>query len=187
MRTTVLFASASLLLAALPAQARDSDDLTTWSVEELCEKKDKARHAEAVLAELERRDIFDASELELIRAGRIDFGIREAVLHCSWGQPRDTEVWSGEPWQVYYQRRDRYQRRLLLRIDSSRVAEIRPVSRTASIDPSLIVFGGDHDTFSGRHITSQGMSSLNGGVSNPYDAGRAAAASEAARASGGVP
>lgn len=187
MRTTVLFASAGLLLAALPAQARDTEDLTTWSVEELCEKKDKARHAEAVLAELERRDIFNTFELELIREGGADIGMGEAALQCSWGEPRGSETLNGDNWQVYYQRRNGYQRRLLLRIDSSFVAEIRPVSRTASIDPSLIVFGGDYDTFSGRQITSQGVSSLNGGVSNPYDAGQAAAASEAARASGGVP
>jgi hypothetical protein len=122
---------------ALPAQAEDSDDLSGWSVEELCENKDKRKHAEAVLAELERRGTFRPFEIELIREGRIDIGASEAALNCSWGEPRGAETLNGEPWQAYYRRAGRHNRRMLVRIDSALVAEIRP-ARGTSIDPDHI-------------------------------------------------
>jgi hypothetical protein len=145
--------------------------LSGWSVEELCDEKDKDRHAEAVFAELARRGIFTASELELIREGGIPSGIpsgtRETVLLCSWGLPRGIEVWDGVPWLVYYQPsntrsfvrcRDEERRKLLVRIDTSLVAEIlrdcgdgpRPLYRPAR--PAHDVPSGA-DTFSGRDIT----------------------------------
>jgi hypothetical protein len=174
-RAAPFLISLVVLPLALPAQAKDSDDLSGWSVEELCDKKDKRKHAEAVFAEFERRGTFKPFEIELIRAGRIDIGASEAALHCSWGEPRATEAWNGEPWQVYYRRAGSENWRLLLRIDSALVAEIRPDFGNGPGDQgdgpgggfrSLSVGGGlgvDTDTFSGRTITDRGMSSPQGG------------------------
>jgi hypothetical protein len=156
---------------ALPSPARDWDDLSSWSLEKLCDKKDKARHEEAVYAELARRSIFTSSELDLIREGRIPSGTSEAVLHCSWGQPRATETWYGESWQVYYRRRDSqnfFRRtdglwRLLVRIDTSLVAEIHPdfgdgPPATGRATRAGSVSNEGDDTFSGRRIETGGLS-----------------------------
>jgi hypothetical protein len=138
-KSAALLISLCALPVALPAHAKDADDLSSWSLEDLCENRDKRKHEEAVFAELERRGTFRPFELELIREGRIDIGASEAALHCSWGEPRRTESRNGVPWQVYYRRREGGPPlRLLLRIDSSLVAEIRPAPSTGDSDQSDI-------------------------------------------------
>jgi hypothetical protein len=156
MKSAALIMSLIALPVMLPAQAKDSDDLGSWSLEELCEKKDKDRHAEAIFAEIERRAVFSTSELELIREGRIDIGFSEAALYCSWGEPRATESRDGGPWQVYYQRREGYRWTVLLRIDSSLVAEVRLATDISAVDPRNDSFSrGGYAGNPGRSLSEQ--------------------------------
>ena len=75
-----------VLPVVLPAQAKDSDDLGSWSLEELCENKDKRKHAEAVFAEFERRGTFKPFEIELIRDTRTELVKldEKAVQQANW-------------------------------------------------------------------------------------------------------
>lgn len=39
--------------------------------------------------EIQSRDFFTTEELDLINTKKIKIGVREEVLHCSWGKPKD--------------------------------------------------------------------------------------------------
>ena len=86
MKAAAFLISLIVLPVALPAHARDWDDLGSWSIEELCENKDKRRHAEAIFAELERRGTFRTYELDLIREGRIVEWSNDCATARDWAR-----------------------------------------------------------------------------------------------------
>jgi hypothetical protein len=108
-----------------PAQAKDGDDLSGWSVQELCENKDKRRHAEAVFAELERREVFTAVDLARVRGGHFGVGMDEAALQCLWGPPDSESRGDGAVSQTYRNRIDGFRRTIDVRFVAERVTNIR--------------------------------------------------------------
>jgi hypothetical protein len=178
MKTAAFLISLIALPLALPAQARD-DDLSVWLLEDLCEKKDKDRHADAVLAELERRAVFGSLDLELIRSGDIDVGMEQAALQCSLGEPEFVRPGDGDAWYMYRQRIDGQRRTVFVHVIAERVTDIdlAPVGykgRPAMFFPYVArnyaprnagftgaYFDTDNtSTFSGRTIDGTGVSSL---------------------------
>jgi hypothetical protein len=149
MKSAAFLISLIVLPVALPAHAKDRDDLSSWSLEDLCERKVKPRYTEGILAEIERRGIFSEFEFDLIREGRVARGMGEDALHCAWGQPRRTEVHDGESWLVYYYREYDLQWRYLVRLDSSMVAGIRE-----DIPPSAAF--SSYDTLRRRQFGTNG-------------------------------
>lgn len=146
MRALTILAFVTLLAAVMPAQAKDSDDLSSWSLEELCAKKDKSRHAEAIFAELGLRNVFSSFDLDLVRSGEIEVGMDAAALQCSWGAPHSVQQGDGAVSQTYYKRIDGWRRTVHVFVVAERVTEhhIRPVGSSANLDP--------WETFSGRPI-----------------------------------
>jgi hypothetical protein len=164
MKAAAFLMSLIAVPVALPSHARDWDDLGSWSVEELCENKDKRRHEEAIFAELERRGVFSPFDLELVRSGEIDVGMGEAALHCSWGAPismrqQQIPAWklpdsvkpdsvkqrNSDAWLTYRRRIDGYRRTFDVFIVAERVTEIS----VRQLDPGVpYVDAGDPRLFS---------------------------------------
>ena len=143
MRAVALFISLAVWLVALPAHTKDRDDLSNWSLEKLCEKKDKSRHEEAVFAEIERRAIFTSLDIYRIRSGKTEVGMEEAALHCSLGAPDSVSHTDGAASQRYYRSIDDHPSVIEVLVVAGQVTNVR-TSYASHIDPWR--------TFSGREI-----------------------------------
>ena len=162
MRTVTILASMALLTAATSVQARDNDDLSQWSLENLCEKKDKPRHAEAIFAEIEGRGIFTSVDLALVRSGKIEVGMSEAALRCSWGKPDSVSQLDAAALHTYRNRVDGLKRTFEVRLVAERVTAVH-VRRGSG--PYVFGTGPTSDshnwnTFSGRFIEGSGVSDI---------------------------
>ena len=157
MKAAAFLISLIVLPVALPAQAKDGDDLSSWTLEELCERKDNDRHAEAVLAELERRDVFSASDLELVRSDTIDRGMDESALQCSWGAPDSVTQRDGDAWQTWRNPSDGPKLTVDVQVVAGRVTDIQ-VRVNYEIRVTARSFAPlDLRTFSGRRIEASGV------------------------------
>lgn len=125
MKAAALLMSLIVLPVALPAQAKESDDLSSWSLEELCEKKDKDRHADAVFAELERRAVFTTLDFRLVRYGWTKVGMAESALECLWGAPDSESQADGAAAKTYRHRIDGDWRTIDVLFAQGRVTDIR--------------------------------------------------------------
>jgi hypothetical protein len=141
----------------MPAQARDYDNLSAWSLEDLCKKKEKRRHAAAIFAEIERRGTFSSQDLELIRTGIVDLGMGQAALQCSWGEPDAVSQTESVSWQTYRARIDGQQRTVFVHVIAGQVTNIymRPLGyNVGSKAPSVYANLYSDRLLSGRDPTA---------------------------------
>jgi hypothetical protein len=140
MRAATILACLSFLIASLSAQARDYNDLPAWSLEDLCEKKEKQRYAAAIFAEIERRESFSSQDLELIRSGIVDLGMDQVAVQCSWGEPDAVLQSDSETLQVYHRRIDGQRRTVFVHVIAGQVTDIHvgpPPPDVGSDPPSV--------------------------------------------------
>lgn len=103
MMKTAWIASFTFLLAACAASGPKlvtQDEISAASDHELC-RAFKAQESDAVRAELVRRDLFSSWEWRFIDDSKIQMGMDELAVVCSWGDPNRKIVRSrsddGEP------------------------------------------------------------------------------------------
>ena len=155
-----------VLTLALPAQAQDSDELGDWSLEKLCKKTDKARHADAVLAEIERREVFSSFDLELVRSGGIDVGMGEAALRCSWGAPSSAFQVAADTLQTYRNPISGQAGMFFVHLVAGRVTVVNHIGRIEGRADNVVarahppLDSEKWTTFSGRDIDSNGVRDL---------------------------
>jgi hypothetical protein len=125
MRAATILACLIFPIGSMPAQARDYDSLSAWSLEDLCEKKDKRRHTEAIFAELERRAAFTPLDLRLVRFGWTKIGMAESALECLWGAPDSESQADGAAAKTYRHRIDGESRTIDVFFAEGRVTDIR--------------------------------------------------------------
>ena len=125
MKVAAFLMSLIVVPVALPSHAKDWDDLSSWSIEELCDNKDRRRHEEAIFAELERRAVFTPLDLRLVRFGWTKAGMAESALECLWGASDSESQADGAASKTYRHRIDGDWRTIDVHFAQGRVTDIR--------------------------------------------------------------